>query len=121
MTEHSFQPLTIGGLPPAERTGHGLVPKAPASGGEPETRVVKTACRACIANCGVLATVKNGRVVSLRGNPEDPMSKGRMCAKGLSGIQALYHPNRNKYPMKRVGPSGNAFPGKRPWTPLRKS
>lgn len=70
-------------------------------------KVIKTACRACIANCGVLATVKNGRVVSLRGNPEDPMSKGRMCAKGLSGIQALYHPNRNKYPMKRVGPRGS--------------
>jgi len=70
-------------------------------------RVIKTACRACIANCGVLATVKNGRVVSLKGNPEDPMSKGRMCAKGLSGIQALYHPNRNKYPMKRVGPRGS--------------
>ena len=70
-------------------------------------RVIKTACRACIANCGVLATVKNGRVVSLRGNPEDPMSKGRMCAKGLSGIQALYHPNRNKYPMQRVGERGS--------------
>ena len=79
------------------------------SGQEPEdgVRVIKTACRACIANCGVLATVKNGRVVSLRGNPEDPMSKGRMCAKGLSGIQALYHPNRNKYPMQRVGERGS--------------
>ena len=72
-----------------------------------DVRVIKTACRACIANCGVLATVRNGRVVSLRGNPEDPMSKGRMCAKGLSGIQALYHPNRNKYPMKRVGERGS--------------
>jgi anaerobic selenocysteine-containing dehydrogenase len=34
------------------------------------------------------------------------MSKGRMCAKGLSGIQSLYHPNRNKYPLKRVGERG---------------
>lgn len=34
------------------------------------------------------------------------MSKGRMCAKGQSGIQALYHPNRNKYPMMRVGKRG---------------
>ncbi len=74
---------------------------------EGEVRTIKTACRACIANCGVIATVKNGRVVGLRGNPQDPMSKGRMCAKGLSGIQALYHPNRNKYPMKRVGPRGS--------------
>ncbi len=69
-------------------------------------RKVKTCCRACIANCGVIATVKNGRVVKLEGNPEDRMSKGRMCAKGLSGIQALYHPNRNKYPMMRVGKRG---------------
>jgi anaerobic selenocysteine-containing dehydrogenase len=29
-----------------------------------------------------------------------------MCAKGLAGIQALYHPNRNKYPMMRVGERG---------------
>ncbi|MCR5667154.1 MAG: molybdopterin-dependent oxidoreductase [Eubacterium sp.] len=67
---------------------------------------IKTCCRACIANCGVIATVKNGRVVKLEGNPEDRMSKGRMCAKGLAGIQALYHPNRNKYPMMRVGKRG---------------
>ncbi len=84
-----------------------LVRREGAPAGQDEVKVIKTACRACIANCGVLATVKNGRVVSLRGNPEDPMSKGRMCAKGLSGIQALYHPNRNKYPMKRVGPRGS--------------
>jgi len=64
---------------------------------------VRTSCRACIANCGVIATVSNGRVIKLRGDSIDPMSKGRMCPKGLSGIQALYHPNRNKYPMKRVG------------------
>lgn len=67
---------------------------------------VKTACRACISNCGVIATVKNGRVIHLEGNPEDPMSKGHMCAKGLSGIQTLYNPNRNKYPLIRVGKRG---------------
>jgi anaerobic selenocysteine-containing dehydrogenase len=72
-----------------------------------ETRYVKTACRACIANCGVIAHVREGRVVKLEGNPEDPMSKGRMCAKGLAGIQALYNPNRIKYPMKRIGPRGS--------------
>jgi len=72
-----------------------------------ETRLVKTACRACIANCGVIAHVRDGRVVKLEGNPEDPMSKGRLCAKGLAGIQALYNPNRIKYPMKRIGPRGS--------------
>ena len=64
---------------------------------------VRTSCRACIANCGVIAEVRNGRVVKIKGDPIDPMSKGRVCPKGLSGVQALYHPNRNKYPMKRVG------------------
>lgn len=80
-------------------------PGAPVAQPTGET-IVKTSCRACIANCGVLAHVKDGQVVELKGNPEDPMSKGRMCAKGLSGIQALYHPNRIKYPMKRVGARG---------------
>jgi anaerobic selenocysteine-containing dehydrogenase len=73
---------------------------------EDEVKLINTCCRACIANCGVIAHVKNGRVIKLEGNPEDKMSKGRLCAKGLSGIQALYHPNRNKYPMLRVGARG---------------
>jgi len=69
-------------------------------------RKIHTACRACIANCGVIATVKNGRVIKLQGDPADRMSKGSMCAKGLAGIQALYHPNRNKFPLQRVGERG---------------
>ena len=59
-----------------------------------------------IHNCGVLAHVRNGRVVKLEGNPEYPMSKGALCAKALSGVSALYHPNRNKYPLLRVGKRG---------------
>ncbi len=84
-----------------------LVAADPAHAAESgEVKVVKTACRACIANCAVLAHVKDGRVIKLEGNPESPMSRGGVCAKGLSGIQALYHPNRNKYPMRRVGARG---------------
>ena len=71
-----------------------------------EEQIISTACRACIANCGVQAHVKNGRVIRLEGEPLDPMSKGKLCAKGLSGISALYHPNRNKYPLIRVGERG---------------
>lgn len=74
---------------------------------ESGSRTVKTSCRACIANCGVIAHVRDGQVVKIEGNPIDPMSKGRLCAKGLSGIQALYHPNRNKYPLRRVGERGS--------------
>jgi anaerobic selenocysteine-containing dehydrogenase len=70
------------------------------------TEVVSTVCRACIAQCTVLAHVRDGRVVKLEGDPRGPMSKGSMCAKGLAGIQALYNPMRNKYPMIRVGKRG---------------
>ena len=35
------------------------------------------------------------------------MNKGAACAKGLAGIQALYNPNRIKYPMKRIGERGS--------------
>ncbi|WP_302718693.1 molybdopterin-dependent oxidoreductase [uncultured Senegalimassilia sp.] len=70
------------------------------------TRKVKTLCRACVARCAVIATVENGRVVKLEGNTEDGTTHGGLCAKGLSGIQALYNPNRNKYPMRRVGERG---------------
>ena len=71
-----------------------------------EEKVIHTACRACISNCAVKVTVRDGRVVHIEGDPIDPMSKGRICAKGGVGIQALYHPNRLKYPMKRVGERG---------------
>lgn len=99
--------IRIHGLSDIDENQQMLSPAPSTHESHSDKRVIKTACRACIANCGVLATVKNGRVVSLKGNPEDPMSKGRMCAKGLAGIQALYHPNRNKYPMKRVGERGS--------------
>ena len=71
-----------------------------------EEILVHTACRACIQNCGVIAHVRDGRVVDLEGDPADPMSNGRICAKGYAGIQALYNPNRLKYPMKRAGERG---------------
>ena len=71
-----------------------------------ECREVRTCCKACIANCGVIATVQNGVVVNLKGDPSDPMSKGKICIKCLAGIQSLYHPCRLKYPLIRVGKRG---------------
>lgn len=79
--------------------------KALAAGSD-EEQIIRTSCRACIQNCACFAHVRNGRVISLEGDPCDPMSKGRMCAKGLAGVSALYNPNRMKYPMKRVGERG---------------
>lgn len=70
------------------------------------TRIVRTACRNCTGRCGVLAHVSGDRVVKLEGDPKHYFSQGKMCAKGLSQLQALYNPNRIKYPLRRVGARG---------------
>lgn len=46
----------------------------------PETR--PTICRLCIAHCGVLATVDNGRLTRVDGDPGNPLFKGYTCPKG---------------------------------------
>jgi len=92
--------LSLGGIVPT-----GLVPKANAQE-KSGVEIIHTCCRNCTAECGVLAHVKDGRVIKLEGDPSFARSEGALCAKGLSGIQALYNPNRNKYPMERVGARG---------------
>ena len=50
--------------------------------------------------------VRDGRVVDLTGDETAVTSRGNLCAKGKSAMQALYHPDRLKYPMKRTNPKG---------------
>ena len=52
--------------------------------------------------CGILAHVKNGRVTKIKGNPLDPLSRGRLCPRGAGGTGLLYDPDRLKKPMVRV-------------------
>ncbi|AKX93199.1 molybdopterin-dependent oxidoreductase [Neomoorella thermoacetica] len=86
--------------------GGKLIPIEPAkaaAAGQAETRVVPTLCEMCGVKCGVLAHVRDGRVWRLTGNPRDPQSGGRLCARGNAGTKTLYDPDRLKGPMKRVG------------------
>ena len=71
-----------------------------------QEKIVRTTCHGCHSLCGVLVTVKDGKAVKLEGDPEHPLSKGLMCLKGLSYLQIVYHPDRLKYPLKRVGERG---------------
>ncbi|MCP4752784.1 MAG: molybdopterin-dependent oxidoreductase [Proteobacteria bacterium] len=68
--------------------------------------VHKSACRMCHGGCGVHVYVKDGKVVRIKGDPESPLNRGKMCIKGLSSIEHLYHPDRLKYPLKRQGKRG---------------
>lgn len=70
------------------------------------TRVEKAACRSCHGGCGAIVTLEDDRVVKIQPDPDSPLSRGRMCPKGLAGVELLYHPKRLKYPMKRAGARG---------------
>src|SRR6266581_1185504 len=60
-----------------------------------------TTCRECAAGCGVRVRVREGRAVKLEGNPDSPINRGRLCARGQAGLQGLYNPDRIAHPMVR--------------------
>jgi len=68
-----------------------------------EVKKIRTVCRSCHGACGVIAHVKDGKVVKVGGDPDSPISHGTMCAKGLAITQLAYHPDRILHPMKKVG------------------
>lgn len=81
-------------------------------------------CSGCGAGCGVIARVmagertieRNGKkfrervgcIKKLEGNPVDPVSGGRLCARGQSAVQSFYNPDRITGPMRRSGARGTA-------------
>ena len=50
----------------------------------------------CYIGCGVEVGLRDGVVVSINGNPNNPQNRGNMCAKGKAGPMNLYNPNRVK-------------------------
>jgi molybdopterin-containing oxidoreductase family iron-sulfur binding subunit len=64
-----------------------------------------TTCRECAASCGVIAETRDGRALKLEGNPNHPLNRGALCARGQAALQGLYNPDRYKGPMIRQGTS----------------
>jgi anaerobic selenocysteine-containing dehydrogenase/Fe-S-cluster-containing dehydrogenase component len=62
-----------------------------------------TTCNECPAGCGIIAKIREGRVIKLEGNPADPISQGSICARGQAALQGLYNPDRLAKPMIRAG------------------
>ena len=67
-----------------------------------EVKKIRTVCRSCHGGCGVIAHVKDGKVIKVEGDSESPISHGTLCSKGLAITQLAYHPDRILYPMKKV-------------------
>ncbi len=68
---------------------------------------IPTMCLNCSTVCGMVAKVEDGKIRKLEGNPLDPNSQGKLCAKGQAAINMVEDPERILYPMKRVGPRGS--------------
>ena len=73
-----------------------------------DIRLIRTACPAhCgIDCCGILAHVKGDRIVKLEPADFPDEKDRRICLRGLTSLDITYHPDRIKYPMRRVGERG---------------
>src|SRR5229473_198623 len=60
-----------------------------------------TTCTECCAGCGIIAKVREGRVIKLEGNPGEPISQGAICARGQAALQGVYNPDRLAKPHLR--------------------
>jgi len=63
-------------------------------------------CQLCSTVCGITGIVKDGRIIKIEGNPNDPNTRGRLCARGQAGLNHQYHPERLLHPIRRVGRRG---------------
>ena len=58
-------------------------------------------CTACPNACGILIKTREGRPIKIDGNPDHPVSKGKICTKGHADILNLYDPERLAHPVKK--------------------
>jgi assimilatory nitrate reductase catalytic subunit len=64
-------------------------------------RWVKTTCGYCSVGCGMLVGVRDNKAVTVRGNPDHPVNRGKLCPKGLSEHHILDAPGRARAPLLR--------------------
>ncbi len=71
-----------------------------------------TVCQQCSAGCGISVRIREGKAKKIEGNPVHPVSQGRLCARGQSGLNVLYNPDRIREPLTNAGQrgTGNFYP-----------
>lgn len=84
---------------------------------------IASVCRQCPAGCGIVVKTMLGEATTtvdgqmtkvpvrqakkIEGNPDHPLNRGKLCARGQAGLQVLYNPDRLRAPLKRTGPRGS--------------
>ncbi len=69
----------------------GLMPRV-----QDADRVVDTVCPYCAVGCGQRVYVKEEQVIQIEGNPDSPISRGRLCPKGSASKQLVTGPHRER-------------------------
>lgn len=64
-------------------------------------RWVPTTCGYCSVGCGMFIGVRDGRAVTVRGNPDHPVNRGLLCPKGLAEHETIHASTRSRYPLLR--------------------
>ena len=68
---------------------------------------IPTTCDLCPARCGVLGFLNHEMLAAVQGNPKHINNRGRICARGIAGMNQVYDPDRILYPKKRAGKRGD--------------
>lgn len=83
-----------------------LLERAASTAAEKGIRTVPTFCDLCFWKCGAIATLRDGALWKIEGNPDDPLSRGRLCPRGTGGVGAHYDPDRLRAPLLRRSTRG---------------
>jgi anaerobic selenocysteine-containing dehydrogenase len=75
-----------------------------------QTQHIHAYCGLCIARCGAIALVEDGRFTALEPDPDHPSGQA-LCAKGRAAPELVYHPERLTHPLRRTRPKGDPNPG----------
>ncbi len=74
------------------------------TGADQPTVIFKSVCRSCHGGCGTLLHVRDGVLVKVEGDPQSPLNHGRLCPIGTVTVDLVNHPDRLRYPRRRIGP-----------------
>ena len=96
------------------RPASAMAAVAPETGSMGATEITSV-CEMCFWRCPIVGKVKDGKLIKIEGNPKSPVNGPRVCARGNSGIQLAYDPDRVKTPLKRVGARGEGKWAKISW------
>ncbi len=81
-------------------------PAAVATSPRVSSEIKTTTCYMCACRCGIRVHLDGGRVRYIEGNPDHPVNRGVLCAKGAAGIMQHRSPARLSAPLLRVGERG---------------